>query len=142
MDEIHEVLHSWFERVWNQGDLTAIDELFPADGIAHGLSGGEGSPMQGPAQFKEFARTFRGAIPDIHIRVLRSVTQGSFCAAHCLVSGTHRGSTLGVAATDRPLSFEGVTLVRVEGGQIVEAWNFFDFLSFYQKIGALPQLPS
>jgi steroid delta-isomerase-like uncharacterized protein len=140
--EAGEVVHSWFERVWNQGDLTAIDELFPSEGIAHGLSGEGGRPRQGPARFTEFVRTFRGAVPDIHIDVLRCVTQGSFCAAHCLVTGTHRDGTLGVPATDRATRFEGMTLVRVENGQILEARNFFDFLSFYQQIGALPQLPS
>lgn len=136
-----EVVHTWFERVWNQGELTAIDELFPSNGIAHSLSGEVDRPLQGPARFKEFVRTFRGAVPDIHIKVLRCVTQGPFCAAHCLVTGTHRGSTLGVSATDRTTRFEGIRLVRIENGQILEAWNFFDFLSFFQQIGALPQLP-
>ena len=139
--EAGEVVELWFDRVWNQGDLMAIDELFSSESIAHGLSGEGGRPLQGPAQFKEFAQTFRAAIPDIHIKVLRCVTQGSYCAAHCLVTGSHRGGSLGVPATDRAIRFEGITLVRVENGQILEGWNFFDFLSFYQQIGALPKHP-
>jgi len=35
-----------------------------------------------------------------------------------------------------------MTMVRVRDGKIVEAWNTFDFLSFYQQIGLLPQLPA
>lgn len=139
--EPREVVHSWFERVWNQGDLTAIDEMFPADGIAHGLSGDAERPVRGPARFKEFAQTLRGAVPDIHVEALRYVTQGPFCAAYCRVTGTHRGDTLGVSATGRAIEFQGMTMVRVENGRIMEAWNFFDFLSFYQQIGALPPLP-
>jgi predicted ester cyclase len=44
-------------------------------------------------------------------------------------------------ATGKRVDFYGMTMVRVRNGKIVEAWNNFDFLSFYQQIGMLPQLP-
>ena len=31
------ILRSWFERVWNAGDESAIDELYAANAVAHGL---------------------------------------------------------------------------------------------------------
>ena len=45
-------------------------------------------------------------------------------------------------ASLKPVDFWGMTMVRVRDGKIVEAWNTFDFLSFYQQIGLLPQLPA
>ena len=38
--------------------------------------------------------------------------------------------------------FCGMCMVRVHDGYIVDGWNSFDFLSFYQQLGILPQLPS
>lgn len=137
-----ETIHAWFELVWNQGNLDAIDELLSADSKAHGLTNKDGSPVIGPAQFREFAHAFRSAFPDIHVEVVRCVIEGSFCAAHCILTGTHHGATLGFAATGRAVRFEGVGLVRIENGQIHEGWNFFDFLSMYQQLGALPALPA
>ena len=32
------LIHRWFEEVWNKGREEVIDELFAADGIAHGLA--------------------------------------------------------------------------------------------------------
>jgi hypothetical protein len=32
------LMRRWFEEVWNKGNAEAIDELFDADGIVHGLS--------------------------------------------------------------------------------------------------------
>jgi hypothetical protein len=32
------LIRRWFEEVWNKGRVEAIDEMFAADGIAHGLS--------------------------------------------------------------------------------------------------------
>lgn len=133
-----DLLQTLFERVWNQGELAAIDEMVPLEGVAHGLAD---SPVRGPEPFKEFVKSFREAIPDIHVEVLRTVAQGPFCAAHCLVTGTHRGNTLGVPATGRTIRFEGMTIVRVENGHLREGWNSFDFLSLYQQIGMLPKIP-
>jgi limonene-1,2-epoxide hydrolase len=56
----------WFEEVWNQGREATIDELFPADGVAHGLGDSE-ADVHGPAEFKIFVANLRGSIPDIHI---------------------------------------------------------------------------
>jgi predicted ester cyclase len=136
-----ELVRAWFERVWNQGDLSAIDDLLPPHAIAHGLTSAAGEPVRGPAGFKAFTANWRAEVPDIHIAVLRTVTEGSYCSAHCLVTGTHRGGSAGVSATGAAIRFEGVVIVRVENGQFLEGWNFFDFLTYFQSIGALPKLP-
>jgi len=130
-----EVVQLWFERVWNQADESAIDELFAPRGIAHGLPG---ETLRSPKAFKAFARAFRAQVPNVRIKVLRTVTEGELCAAHCLVTGTALGRG---GARGKKIRFEGVTIVRVANGRIQEAWNTFDFLTFNQQIGALPKLP-
>ena len=40
-DENKALIRRWFEEVWNQGREEVIDELFAADGIAHGLADAE-----------------------------------------------------------------------------------------------------
>jgi len=131
-----ELVHEWFERVWNQADESAIDDLLSPTGILHGLPGGE---IKGPAGFKPFARSFRSAFPDINIAIRRCVTQGDFCAAHCEVTGTHTGDGLGVKPTQRRVSIEGMAIVRAADDQIQEAWNSFDFLSLYQQLELVPR---
>ncbi len=38
LEENKALLRRWFDEVWNQGHAEAIDEMFAADGVAHGLS--------------------------------------------------------------------------------------------------------
>jgi predicted ester cyclase len=45
-------------------------------------------------------------------------------------------------ATGKPAVFSGMCIARIRDGQIVEAWNSFDFLTFYQQLGVVPQLPA
>jgi steroid delta-isomerase-like uncharacterized protein len=132
------VVRTWFEELWNQGREDTIDRFFAADAVAHGLGDG---PLQGPEAFKPFFRRFRGALPDIRIEVVRTITEGEMIAIHCRVLGTHTGNTLAMPATGKPAEFWGICIARVSGGKIIEAWNQFDFLTFYQQLGSLPQLP-
>jgi steroid delta-isomerase-like uncharacterized protein len=131
------LIRTWFEEVWNQGSEDAIDRLLAADGVAHGLPGAD---LKGPTDFKPFFRNFREAFPDIRIEVARTVTEGNMVAAHCRVTGTHKGHTMGKATGNR-MEFWGMCIAHVRNGQIVEGWNSFDFLALYQQLGLLPQLP-
>jgi steroid delta-isomerase-like uncharacterized protein len=132
------VIRSWFEQVWNQRSEDSIDQLFAADAVVHGLPGGT---MQGSASFRPIYSAFCGAFPDIHIAVERTIAQGDFAAAHCRVTGTHTGDSLGVPPTGRRVDFQGIVIARVADGQLREGWNCFDFLTMYQQLGVVPPIP-
>jgi steroid delta-isomerase-like uncharacterized protein len=136
-NESMEVLHRWFEEVWNKKREEAIDELFAEEGVAHGLADENGEELRGPAGFKPFFRRFRDAFPDIEVIVEDCVCEGDKTAARCTVRAKHTGEGLGVAATGNPVEFTGICIVRVQDGKIVEAWNNFDFMSLNQQIGLL-----
>ena len=136
-DENRALIHRWFEEVWNKGRAEAIDELFAADGIANGLADEQGAPLRGPSGFKPFFQKFREAFPDIEVIVEDTVAEGDKLAARCLVRATHKGDSLGVAATNQPVEFTGICIVRIKDGQIVEAWNNFDFMSMSRQINAI-----
>ena len=131
------VVRRWFEEVWNKGREEVIDELFGEGGVAHGLADETGSPLRGASGFKPFFRKFREAFPEIEVVVEDTVSEGDKVAARCTVRGRHRGDTLGFKATDSPVEFDGICIVRIAGGKIVEAWNNFDFMSMFQQLGAL-----
>ena len=131
------LIRRWFEEVWNKGRAEAIDEMFDEEGIAHGLADETGAPLRGPANFRTFHQKFREAFPDVEVVVDDAISEGDKVAARCTVRGRHRGDTLGFKATDSPVEFDGICIVRIANGKIVEAWNNFDFMSMFQQLGAL-----
>ena len=136
MGDYQTLVHEWFGEVWNKGDRDAIDRLFAADGVAHGLADEEGVALRGPEGYKPLYDSFRSAFPDLQIEVVDTVCEGEKIAARCIVRGTHTGPGLGIEATRRSVEFTGMTLLRVRDGQIVEAWNNFDFEKLYQQLGS------
>ena len=135
--EYETFLHRWFEEVWNKGREDAIDEMFAADGVANGLNDAEGNPIRGTEGFKALHRAFRGAFPNMQITVEDTVTEGDKIAARCTVRAKREGEGLGVAPTNQPIEFTGLTIVKIKDGKIVEAWNEFDFMKMYSQVGAL-----
>ena len=133
------LIRAWFKEVWDEGNLDAVDRLMAADAVAHGLGPGG---IRGPEAFKPYVRTIRGALGDLEIEVLQTLTEGDRVAAHCHVVARHVGELFGSAPTQRKVDFEGMTIVRVRGEQIVEAWNCFDFLRMYQQMGWVNDPPA
>ena len=49
--------------------------------------------------------------------------------------GTHEGTFLGVAPTQRKIHFETVDVMRVQNGKITDHWGVANLLSLMQQIG-------
>jgi predicted ester cyclase len=135
-----QVARRWFHEVWDEGREDAIDRYLAPHALAHGL---RGAPLRGPEQFKQFYRMFQEALGDLEVKVERTIVEGDCVAVHCRVVGRHIGNGLGGPPTWRSLEFWGVSILRVQNGQIVEGWNVFDFLTMYQQMGWVsnPPLP-
>ena len=120
------VMHRWFQEVWCDGKPESIRALFASNGLAHGLGP---EPVRGPDAFLGFWNGFRRTFSDIHIRVLAQVDEGPLTYVHCTARMKFRG---------RPVTLEGGCMCRIEGGQIAECWNNWDFVSLMVGMGARP----
>jgi len=52
----------------------------------------------------------------------------------------HSGHGMGFAPTAKPMSITGMSILRVQNGQIVEAWNNFDVLGMHQQLGTVASI--
>jgi len=127
------LVRRWFEEVWNKGRAAAVDELFAANGVVHGL----GEDMHGPQEFKPFHAAYRDAFPDVKIEIEDMVAEGDKVAFRWSATATHRGNGLKFAATNKPVRFAGMGIIRVENGKLAEGWNIFDQLGMLQQLGVV-----
>jgi steroid delta-isomerase-like uncharacterized protein len=126
----------WFEQVWNQKNADAIDELFAEGGLGYGINT-DGSPVHGPAEFRQVQAVFVHMFPDMHFVVEEVLQDGDMTAARFTVTGTHQGEAFGVPATGKQVRFSGMAMVRWQDGKIVEGWNNFDQFQLFKEIGAV-----
>ena len=128
--------HEWFDRVWNQKDINAVDDLLAPNAVIHGLDDGSGNAIRGAEAFRPMHAAFTSAFPDIHVRVVDYVAQGNKLAVRCEVTGTHHGDGLGIQATGKPFKITGMAFAVInQDGKMVEAWNEFNFHTMNVQLG-------
>ena len=53
-------------------------------------------------------------------------------------AGTHRGTFMGIAPTEKQLVFSGICIDRFADAKIVEEWEEWDTLGMMQQLGVVP----
>jgi steroid delta-isomerase-like uncharacterized protein len=130
-----DLIRTWFEEVWNNGRVDLMPVYFHKDGVAHGLIG---EPhIQGPEEFKVFYDSIKSGFPDIRFRIEDAFGDASQAVIRWSADLTHEGDFMGVKATGRRVKISGITIVHVENGQVVRAWNEWDRLTLMTAIGHL-----
>ncbi len=118
----------------NKGHLEVLREVFAPNVVDHDPAPDQG---KGPAGFIEFFTRFRAAFPDLEIAVDHLVADEDNVAIAYTITGTQKGSFMGVPATGRKVEARGMQIARFEGGKIVERWGSSDELGILKQIGAL-----
>lgn len=136
MSPNEQLIQRWFDEVWNQNRVAAIDELLAEDIVIHGHV----PEIRGREAFKELYRVFRAALPDMRITPELIFGSGDLVAAHCKVEGTQTGELFGIQPRNRPVTFSGISIGRVRDGVFVEGWDQYNFLELYGQLDALADI--
>ncbi len=126
----------FWEEVFNQKSLAAIDELCTADFVYHSASG----PIRGTDAFKQFLLMYFHAFPDLHILIEDQIAEGDKVVARNTVTGTHQGDLMGIAPTGKRVRVSSIHVTRLVNGKSVEDWGNEDALGMMQQLGILPAM--
>ncbi len=83
-------------------------------------------PFVGKAAIMSRKGVGMAAIPDLRIQVSNRVAHGAQVVVEWTATGTHTGDFPGLAASGRPFSIRGVTVVVREKGKIVREAIYYD----------------
>jgi predicted ester cyclase len=117
---------AFYDRIWNAGDLAAIDEILADDFVFRGSLGAE---MRGRTAFGNYVRMVRTALADYRCDILECVTQEQQAFAKMRFSGIHVETFMGYAPTWDLIVWLGAALFRMQGLVIAELWVLGDLMS-------------
>jgi steroid delta-isomerase-like uncharacterized protein len=127
------------EEGFSQGKEDVFDELVAENFVNHDPSAPPDLPS-GREGLKELARFYRSAFPDAQLTIDDQVAEGDRVVTRYTARGTHRGDFAGVPPTGKQVTVTGITIDRIQGGQIVESWNEINQLTMLQQLGVVPEL--
>lgn len=137
----HQLLcHFMVEKVFNQGELELLDLLMAPDAIQHDLEIFGPTAVRGPEVVRQFVQVFRSAFPDLRITVIDQLGDGDRVATRWRMEGTQTNRLMGIEASHRSISVEGVRIDRIANGRIAETWNHWDTYEMLRQLGAAPPL--
>lgn len=122
-------METWFQKVWKEQNPVTIDEMLMPDTTARGL--GDQTRI-GPGDFKGFYEALLELVSDVDIRIDHSMESGDWISALCTVRAMCR-------RTGKPAGMTGHVQMKIVDGHIVDAYNHFDFMGFYEQLGLLPE---
>ena len=133
-DDIRALATGAFAR-FNDGERRdAFFDAYDPDVALHGYPGA----LQGLDGLRAFHEALWEAFPDARLTVEDLVVEGDRAALRYRLQGTHQGPYLGVAPTGVGFDVEGLTLLRLADGRVVEEWHSPTELAILRQLGAAP----
>ena len=109
-----DVVARWID-CWNTGKAEDIDNTLSPNFIHHesGIEGG----TTGRDEYKQTVSRYRNALAGFHTEAVDLIEQGDKVAYRFRTTGKRNNA---------PVMFEGVNILHIEGGKVVEDWVYLD----------------
>ncbi len=130
------IVRRLYEEVWNKRKLELVSEIISPSHALHGPNI-FGSSI-GPEAYKRQLLVFLAGYSDLHFTIEDMIAEKDKVVACWTISGTQRGEYLGIPATNKKVSMDGMTIHHIANGKIMDSYGNWDALGMMQQLGVVP----
>jgi steroid delta-isomerase-like uncharacterized protein len=113
----------------NHRELEVLEQLLKDDFVWHGNND------QSKKSYQKDVKTLIAAFPDAQWVIEEILGVDDRVIVRWSFRGTQQNDWEGVPASEKRVTYGGITIFRLRAGQLVEAWNNENLLSFYRQLG-------
>lgn len=125
-------------QAWNSHNPAQVAALYAPHFEGADIS--QVAPLRGAADMEEFFARFYAAFPDVQLTIDAVIANGDHYAIAWTAQGAHQGKLMNIPPSGKPVCVRGMTMLTVEGGQVVHASTVWDMAGLLRAIGLLPRL--
>lgn len=130
ISSVKEIAQAYANQVWNDKLIEAIEKFVHPDVVIHSLLG----DYHGKKALKAVVETWLKGFPDLHVDNSIIISENELVSIQWIAKGTHRGEFKGRKPTGKQVSYSGVTVYRINNGQIIEYWAYLDMQHLLSQI--------
>lgn len=132
------IIRRLYEEIWNKRKVELVSQIIsPSHALqAPNVSGS----AVGPEAYKRQLMLFFAGYPDLRFSVEDIIAEEDKVVACWTFSGTHKGEYLGIPATNKKVSVDGITIHHIAKGKIMDSYSNWDALGMMQQLGVVPAL--
>lgn len=127
-----------YSQVWdeviNKGKIDKINSTYFDENITRIASP---ENIVGIENFKAYYQNYLIGFSDINFEIIDVFGQNDKIVKHWRFKGKHTGDFFGIPATQKDVDIEGVTLVKMKNGRILQEQDFMDNSIFLKQLGLL-----
>lgn len=124
-----------FFKAFEANDRATLKEVLAPDFVAH--HSGNPKPI-GREELLQLIDTYKAAFSDQEYTIKDQIAEGDKVVTRTTWRATHSGEFQGLPATGKRIEIGGISVARIENGQIAERWVLIDQLSMMQQLGLVP----
>lgn len=132
-DNNETTVRRFVNEVLNKGDYSAMQELIHPDYVYRSPD----QELHGPEALESLLTAYRTGLPDMHTSIDDLVAAGDKVVISISLTGTHTGDLMGIPATGKEISIQGMVCSRLEDGKIIEEQEILDMLGLFQQLGVI-----
>jgi steroid delta-isomerase-like uncharacterized protein len=132
-DENKALALQFYNGVMNTHNLAAVKTLVTTDFIDHNPT--PGHTGKGLDDLVVQLNEMLIALPDFHMTADLMVAEEDTVVTYLTMTGTNTGPFGNMPASNKPVKFNGIDIVRIKDGKAVERWGVFDNLSMMTQMG-------
>ena len=77
------------------------------------------------------------ALPDVRLEIEQIRAGEDFVVVHSIITGTHKGTFAGIAATNKPVNFHACNFVELRNGKAIRMRGYADQATLFQQLGVV-----
>ena len=125
----------FYDEVINKGNLRAIDRLAAENFVDHSPFPGFRAASREPSHGLTMLRK---GFPDARVPIEDLIGEGDKVVTRATMHRTHKGEFMGIPATGKTMTVEGIDVLRLLRGKAVEHWGQWDAMGMMQQLRAVP----
>ena len=134
--EDHKHLSRRAIQMWASDNSEAPETIIAQNYINHQESDVEGGVSSLSLEaWKDLVGGYHGAFSNSKVKVLMEIAEGDLVAIRWEITATQTGDYMGLAPTNKEVTWTGVSIDRCENGKIVETWVDWDKYRLFQGLG-------
>ena len=134
-----ETVRTFIEKVLNQYQFDELDKFVSLKFQTHSLHLNPIPPIAGsnPLSFKEALIQSQKVLENFNRKIEEIFESGNKVVVRHTTSAIHIGEFMGIPASNKKISFAGISIYEVSEGKITDEWYVWDRLGLYQQLGML-----
>lgn len=125
-----------FEEVIAEGKIEENEHIYSSKFATHGLTQ-DGDRNED----REATKGWRSALPDLKITLTHVIAEGDYVTIRFIAEGHNTGQGNGLPGNGHFMRIAGITIFKLENGQLTDEWTEFDEAGMMRQLGLLKHEP-